>query len=148
VQISRQDCTVMDLLEFKRTNVGQSVMDDKHPILVKFWMACALERTPFGCLSITGGICTAVLVACGKWPVAALGNSLVGTCGESPTCCEAVAGKKGDGKIVDVFDDMSDCVVFEIEGQREGLTWLTHVENIWTRVDEESVVEVVVGLKF
>jgi hypothetical protein len=138
----------MDLLEFKRTNVGQSVMDDKHPILVKFWMACALERTPFGCLSITGGICTAVLVACRKWPVAALGNSLVGTCGESPTCCEAAAGKKYDGKIVDVFDDMSDCVVFEMEGQPEGLNWLTHVENIWTRVDEESVVEVVVGLKF
>jgi hypothetical protein len=75
--------------------------------------------------------------------VAAFGNSLVGTCGESLTCCEAVAGEKGDGKIVDVLDDMCDCVVFEIEDQPEGLNWLTHVEKVWTRVGEESVVEVV-----
>jgi hypothetical protein len=106
-------------------------------------MACALERASsgvFGRLSITGGICKAVVVvllvvvlvvllvvvllvvvARGMLLAAAVGNSPVGTCGESPTCCEAESGKKGDGKIVDVFDDMSDCGVFGIEIQPEGL---------------------------
>jgi hypothetical protein len=133
----------MDGLDCLRANVGQSEIDDKHPILVKFWMACALERTPFGCLSITGGIFTAALVARGVL-LAAFGNSLVRTCPESPTCCEGEAGKKDDWRFVDVFGDMSDCGVFEIEAQPEGLNWLTHVEKIWTRVDEESVMEVVV----
>jgi len=44
-----------------------------------------------------------------------------------------------------VFDGISDCGVFGIEAKPEGLNWLTHVEKIWTRVDEETVVEVVVG---
>jgi hypothetical protein len=152
-------------LECKRANVGQSVMDDRHPILVKFWMACALERTSFGCLSIAGGIGKTIVVvvvvvvvlvvllfvvlllvvARGMLLVVAVGNSLVGTWPESPTCCEAESGKKGDGRIVDVFDDMSNCGVFGIEIPPEGLNWLTHVEKIWTRVNEESVAEVVVG---